>query len=253
MCTDAWGIRDHLPIFPRDFEMWYIDHLQQAFFALELTYSTTPGQARPFSIMPLHLLFMVAIQFKMLRIRNEMRNGYEKHRFELKKKVSAKTRKIIQNPATALDIAHLREREIVNFLKVAGLSDDHADHIYDSIIVYRNDKIAHAKGHIELRLEAKINEYFDALETVQKVYQYMNQSLAQNWLNKVQKGEDIGQFFEKQLRGSLLCPRDLVSVVRAFVASPKLSYTQHLQALQKLQDINIKNSYDCSRFKYIRS
>ena len=252
MCTDAWGIRDHLPIFPRDFEMWYIDHLQQAFFALELTYSTTPGQARPFSIMPLHLLFMVAIQFKMLRIRNEMRNGYEKHRSSLKK-VKTDVKNILQNPATALDIAHLREREIVNFLKVPGLSNNHADHICNFTIVYRNDKIAHAKGHIELRLEAKINEYFDALETVQRVYQRMNRRLANDWLNKVQKGEDIGQFFEKQLPGSLLCPRDLLDIVRIFVASPNLSPTQHSQALQKLQDINIKNSYDCSRFKYIRS
>ena len=252
MCTDAWGIRDHLPIFPRDFEMWYIDHLQQAFFALELTYSTTPGQARPFSIMPLHLLFMVAIQFKMLRIRNEMRSGYENHRSSLKK-VKKDVRDILQNPATALDIAHLREREIVNFLKVAGLSNNHADHIYDSTIRYRNDKIAHAKGHIELRLEAKINEYFDVLETVQRVYQRMNRSLAKNWLNKVQAGADIGQFFETHLRGSLLCPRDLVDIVRVFVASPNLSPTQHSQALQKLQDINIKNSYDCSRFKHIRS
>ena len=251
MCTDAWGIRDHLPIHPGASEKRYIEHLQRAFFALESTYSTAPGPARPFSIMPLHLLFMVAIQCKVFRIRNEMRSGYNKHHSALKARKDIK--KILQNPATPLDIAYLGESEIVNFLNVAGLSDSNAKSIKKSIIIYRNKKVAHAWGHIEIHLEAKINEYFDALETVQRVYQYMNRSLAKNWLNKVQAGADIGQFFEHHLRGSLLCPRDLVDIVRAFVASPDLSPTQHDQAFQKLDDINIANSDDCSRFKYIRS
>ena len=220
---------------------------------MESTYSTTPSPARPFSIMPLHLLFMVAIQCKVFRIRNEMRNEYENHRSSLENRVSAKTMKIIQNPATPLDIAHLRESETVNFLKAAGLSARDTKLIRRSTIKYRNRKIAHAWGHVEIRLEAKINEYFDTLETVQRVYQRMNRRLANNWLNKVQAGADIGQFFENHLRGSLICPRDLLDIVSAFVASPNLSPTQRDQALQKLDDINIDNSDDCSRFKYIRS
>ena len=253
MCQYAWGIYDHLPIRPSTYEKRYIDHLQRAFFTLELTYQTARAPVRPFSIMPLHLLFMVAIQCKVLRIRKEMRSEYEKHRFSLKNKVGEKTRRILRNPATPLDIAHLRESETVNFLNVVGLSTSDLKRIKKSTIKYRNKKVAHAWGHIEIHLEAKINEYFDALETVQIAYQHMNRRVANTWLKKVQKGEDIGEFFKKHLRGSLLCPRDLVDVVRVFVASPKLSPTQRDQALQKLDDINIDNSDDCSRFKYIRS
>ena len=252
MCQHAWGIYDHLPILCDPIEKDYINHLRQAFFKLELTYPIALSTARPFSIMPFHLLFMVAIQYKVLRIYNERRNAYQTRRIKLKK-VKKSTKKILQTPTSPLDITYLREREIVNFLKDADLSTNYADRIKKSIIDYRNKRIAHAWGYTEPHLKTKINEYFDALETVQIAYRRMNLKVANNWLKKVRKGDDIGNFLDKHFLDSLLCPRDLVDVVRAFVASPKLSYIQRAQTLQKLQDINIKNSYDCSRFKHIRS
>ena len=246
MCQYAWGIYDHLPIRCNSIEKDYIDHLRLAFFKLELTYPTSLGLDRPFSIMPLHLLFMVSIQCKVLRIYRERRNAYQT-------KVGQRSKSILQTPTSPLDIAYLGEREIVNFLKVAGLSTNHANRIYKSIVKYRNKKIAHAWGYTEPHLKTKINEYFNALETIQIAYQDMNRIVANDWLNKVQKSDDIGNFLDKRFLDSLLCPRDLVDVVRAFVASPNLSPAQRSQALQKLDDIDTANSADCSRFKYIRS
>ena len=252
MCQRAWGIYDHLPIRCDPIEEDYIHHLRRAFFKLELTYPNALRTARPFSIMPLHLLFMVAVQYKVLRIYRERRNAYRARHIAIKK-AQKRAKNILWAPTSPLEIAYLSEHEILNFLKVAGLSTRHTKRIYNSIIKYRNKKIAHAWGYIEPHLKLKINEYFGALDTIQVAYQHMNRSMANDWLNKVQKGDDIGNFLEKRFLNSLLCPRDLADIVRAFVASPKLSHIQHNQAFQKLQDINIKNSYDCSRFKHIRS
>ena len=251
MCSDAWGIRDHLPIRPDTYENRYIRHLLRAFFTLEITSPIERDSARPFSIMPLHLLFMVAVQYKILRIYRERPHEYEIYRSKLQ--VGRITKEHLREPKSPTEIAYLKERFIVDFLKIGGSFNDDAKRINESIIEYRNDKIAHAKGHIELDLKKKINEYFDGLEDVQTAYQNMNRSLAKDWLDEIQSGEDIGNFLERRFLNSLLCPRDLVDIIRTFVTSSKLDSIQLEQALQKLNDVNTENTDDCSRFKHIRS
>ena len=239
MCEAISGILNYLPISRDKIENEYIEHLRETFLVLESSKSLAP----PFSVVPFHLLFMMAVQYKVLRIYNEQRRGYQGAiaKISMKKRV----KKQLRVPTSPTAIGFLNENKIISILKIAGLSDADKEYIKNSIIDYRNDNLAHAKGYIELHLELKFNEYFSGLEFVQKAYREMNRNVAESWLGEVTKNDDIGEFFENQLSGSHLCPRDLVDVVSVFLKSNKLDYVQQKQAVQKLRQITIRNPGNC--------
>ena len=64
MYEDAQEIFGYLPIRKTQVEYEYIEHLRNVFLVLDQTENT----ARPFLIMPFHLLFMMALQYKALRV-----------------------------------------------------------------------------------------------------------------------------------------------------------------------------------------
>ena len=64
MYENAQEIFDYLPINRSKLEADYIDHLWNVFIALD----NAENSARPFVMMPFHLLFMLALQYKVLRI-----------------------------------------------------------------------------------------------------------------------------------------------------------------------------------------
>lgn len=100
---------------------------------------------------------MMAVQYKVLRIYKEKKEKYE---IALTIKNPRDGEKDILMPESALTIAFLGESEIIDFLKIVGVSKDDVLNIKKSIIRYRNDKVAHAKGYVEANVEAKIEEYF---------------------------------------------------------------------------------------------
>ena len=235
-----WDLSDYLPLRSNDRDSRYIDHLKQVFSVLESVKvnknSATKEKedlARPFSIMPFHLLFMMAVQSKVLRIYKELPEKYMLA-FTIKKPQNGK--EDVLTPNSPKEIALLNESEIISFLQIAGLPDNEAKGIVTSIIRYRNNSIAHAKCEIESNLESKVNEYFHKLDLIQKAYKKMNESVAQNWLNKIKADKDIGdigEFFENHLWGSYLCPCDLGDVVGIFLKSKKINLEQLNQAVNK--------------------
>jgi len=84
---------------------------------------------------------MMTVQYKVLRIYKEQKEKYE---LALMIKNPRDEERDILAPESPLVIAFLGESEIVDFLKIAGLSADDARNIKKSIVRYRNDKIAHA-------------------------------------------------------------------------------------------------------------
>jgi len=226
MYEDAQEIFEYLPIRRNTTENEYIEHLWQAFSALDQAGTT----ARPFAVMPLHLLFMLALQYKVLRIYKEWK---EKYKLALTTKNPRDEAKDILAPESPLTIAFLGESEIVDFLKIAGLSVEDARNIKKSIVRYRNDKIAHAKGYIEKELELKIVEYFDWLKKLQAVYQPMNQKVADDWLTEIEVGDDIGQFLETHFLDSCFCPRDFGDIIGKLLEAEQLDFEQWEQIVNK--------------------
>ena len=243
MYQDVLNIFDYLPVRSDDDNGEYIEHLWQAFLSLE---STTPS-AQPFSMMPFHLLFMLAVQYKVLRIYKELPREYELASILIRDDIH----KDLLKPQVPKTIALLGESEIVHFLRIADLSRSEAKGIVTSTIRYRNKKIAHATVNIESDPIIKIKEYLRNLEVVQRAFLKINRSMADDWLNRVQSSdENIGDLLDIHFQRSLHCQRDLVDIVRAFKASRKLTLTQYNQALQKLHDSTIDKSSDYRRFSY---
>jgi hypothetical protein len=226
MYEDAQEIFDYLPIRRDTPENDYINHLWQAFSTLD----GGEAVARPFAVMPFHLLFMLAIQYKVLRIYKEQKEKYE---LALTTKNPRDEEKDILAPESPLAIAFLGESEIVDFLKIAGLSADDARSIKKSIIRYRNDKIAHAKGYIEQDIEAKIAEYFGWLEKTQIVYRTMNQEVALAWLAEIEAGDDMEQFLETHFLDSCFSPRDFGDIIKTLLEADELDFEQWEQVVNK--------------------
>lgn len=222
----AQEILDYLPIRRDTSENDYINHLWQAFSTLDGGVAAT----RPFVVMPFHLLFMLAIQYKVLRIYKEQKEKYE---LALTTKNPRGEEKDILTPESPLAIAFLGESEIVDFLKIAGLSMDDARSIKKSIIRYRNDKIAHAKGYIEQDVETKIAEYFSWLETLQNVYHPMNQNVADAWLAEIQAGDDVEQFLETHFLDSCFSSRDFGDIIETLLEAEQLDFDQWSQVAKK--------------------
>ncbi len=220
------NIFDYLPIRRNTPENNYVNHLWQSFSVLE----ESETLARPFSMMPFHLLFMLAIQYKVLRIYKEQKEKYE---LALTTKNPRDEEKDILAPESPLAIAFLGESEIVDFLKIAGLPADDARNIKKSIIRYRNDKIAHAKGYIEPDIDTKIAEYFDWLEALQSVYRQMNQNVANIWLAEIQTGDDVEQFLEIHFLDSCFSPRDFGDIIETLLVAEQLDFEQWEQVVSK--------------------
>lgn len=226
MYEDAQKIFDYLPIRRNTPENDYIDHLWESFSVLD----GSELAARSFAVMPFHLLFMLAIQYKVLRIYKEQKEKYE---LALTIKNPHDEEKDILAPESPLTIAFLGESEIVDFLKIAGLSVKDARNIKKSIVRYRNDKIAHAKGYIEKDIEIKIEEYFDWLERLQIVYHSMNQSIIDLWLSEVEIGDDIEQFLETHFLDSYFSSCDFGDIIETLLESKQIDFNQWMQVVSK--------------------
>lgn len=217
MYEDAQEIFDYLPIRRDTTENEYIDHLWQAFSTLD----RSEAVARPFAVMPFHLLFMLALQYKVLRIYKEQKEKYD---LAMTTKNPRDEERDILAPESPLAIAFLGESEIVDFLKIAGLSADDARSIKKSIIRYRNDKIAHAKGYIEQDVETKLAEYFGWLEKLQTAYQLINQQVATRWIEEVEAGDDMELFLESHFLDSCLSSRDFGDIVGTLLEAEQLDF-----------------------------
>ena len=243
MHQDVLNIFDYLPIRSDDESREYIEHLWQAFLSLE----SATSSAQPFSMMPFHLLFMMAVQCKVLRVFNEMPERYSLA-FTLRREVNEN----LLEPEVPGTIALLGEADIVHLLRMADLPKSDAKGIVTSTVKYRNETIAHARAQIERNPGNKIKDYLRRLKIVQKSSQYMNRSLANNWLNEIQKDDDIDNFLETRFQSSFLCPFDLIDVVSTFLASQKLDNAQSAEAAQKLKACTVDKSNDYRRFSYIQ-
>ena len=244
MYENEQEIFDYLPIRRDTPENDYINHLWQAFSTLD----RGEAVARPFAVMPFHLLFMMAVQYKVLRIYKEQKEKYE---LALTTQNPRDEEKDIMAPESPLTIAFLGESEIVDFLKITGLSADDARSIKKSIIRYRNDKIAHAKGYIEQDMVTKITEYFSWLETLQNVYRPMNQNIVNVWLTEIQAGDDMDQFLETHFFDSCFSPRDFGGIIGVLLKAERFDFNQWEQVVDK----GLELAYDQTIFelKYIET
>ncbi len=202
MLEEANEIFNYLPIRTNPAENDYINHLWSAIEAI----SNGDSSAHAFTMMPFHLLFMLALQYKILRIAKEKNSEY----------LTCFTISVCQNsekvskPQSVYSLTELKERSMVDLLKLIEVDKTIIKKI-KNLIDYRNDTLAHAKGGIEPNPVDRIEEYIQALRDLQVSFAVINNIVAERWKKEKEKDQEISEFVELHLAEEYLCPADFKS------------------------------------------
>lgn len=189
-----------LPINASQAESRYVDHLWDAFIALDGAGNS--GQA--FSIMPFHLLFMLTLQSKALRVAKLFPQATDL----FFSGVGGRDKTKLLNPErSAFDFALIHERTLPEIFRLVGMPDQDIG-LIKSLIDARNNNLAHAKGGIEADPEGKVEQYLAALRMLQPYFTTYNDQVADEWMEAVNAEENLNDFVVLRLPESHLCQAD---------------------------------------------
>lgn len=226
MYENAQEIFSHLPIRRSQLESDYVDHLWKAFLVLDESKSS----ARPFNLMPFHLLFMMVVQFKALRISKIHEKSCELFFCG----VAGRSKKeLLSDKLSVFDIALINERTIPEIFQLIDLETEKINSI-KKLIDDRNDRLAHAKGGIEQEPDEKIALYIEALQNVRSNFYLMNQQITENLLSDLISEDDVTQLLESLLSNHSLDENDLAEVAKILLESEKIISEQWIQLAEYL-------------------
>jgi hypothetical protein len=169
MYEDAYEIFDYLPIRRDKLENDYLDYLWSSFSELE----KSELSARSFCVMPFHLIFMMAMQYKVLRV---SRINPEACNLFFCGVAGRSKNEFLSDKKSVFDIALINERTIPEIFQLFGLDNDKIKSI-KALTDERNNTLAHAKGGIEQKPEEKIDLYLQAIKSIQKKFNRHNENL----------------------------------------------------------------------------
>ena len=213
MYEEAREILNYLPIEPRT-ETLYINHLWGAFEAL----IEKKEPVRAFSILPFHLLFMLAIQYKIYRISAWKNSEYLKilmncrtYRYEdriilIRNAPIPDKNGLISRESSVRNLSKIKEGHIFRLLKVIDVDDLVIKKA--RILVDIRGTYAHANGIIEENIESRINEYLSIFQSVQLKMPPLNDQVADKWLADLEQGESMADYLELYLGKEYLCQAD---------------------------------------------
>lgn len=234
MNKDPEEIFNYLPIRRNKIEDDYIDHLWQSFISLY----NSDNISKSFAIMPFHLIFMMVVQYRVLRIFKEYPDKYN---LALIIKNPRSGTEGVLNPDSPTTIAFMKENEIIDLLKVYGVSVDIIRKIKNTCTNYRDDSIAHAKGYIEQDLDNKINEYINCLESLQSFFFEINKKVTEERILTAIDGDDMEYHLNEVFLNHYLSIRDFECVLKDVIESEKLT-TEQLHSVIDM-GLKITNEY----------
>ncbi|MCF7887669.1 MAG: hypothetical protein K9L76_00165 [Candidatus Omnitrophica bacterium] len=196
----AVEILDFLPIRKRVAEDGYIKYLWDSF----LTLDAFGGDGRSFNIMPFHLLFMLALQFKALRLAKLFSQAANLFFAGVGGRDKAK---LLNPERSVFDFALINERTLPEIFRLVNMPGQAIGSI-KSLIDDRNNNLAHAKGGSETDPEGKIDQYLNELKGVQTHFSEANDHIAEQWITEIIDEEVLSDFVELRLLDSQLCPAD---------------------------------------------
>ena len=203
MNEDAYQIFEYIPIRLDKIEDEYIKHLWDAFVVL----NSNQGSGKSFSIMPFHILFMMVLQYKVLRIKQQREIQYIER---IRKWHKAEKQKLLLKANSVFEFGLLAETSLPGILNIIGLSEDSINKI-KNLVMHRNDNVAHAKGGHLFDVDEKIYEYLSCLSEVQKCMELLNNEVTKNWLKEIENEESLDDFKERKLASTYLCNEDFRS------------------------------------------
>lgn len=197
----AEKIHEYLPVNRNPFEDQYIYHLWDAFITLNGLGNGSEG----FSIMPYHLLFMLSLQYRVMRIIM----AFEKECLLVFSTVGGRDKVKLLNPERSVfDLACLNERTIPELFQLLD-SDKEILKKIKNLVDYRNDSLAHPKGSTALDYEKRVPQYIEILDQLQPSFIELNNSVAEKWLHEMEPGESGVEYIDLHLQEEFLCPADM--------------------------------------------
>ena len=225
MFEEAQKILNYLPIRKNKAENDYIEHLWNTFSELE----TSESSARPFCVMSFHLLFMLALQYKVLQI---SRTNVESCNLFFCGVAGRCKDVLLSDQKSVFDIALINERTIPEIFQLVGLDNLRIKSI-KYLIDERNNNLAHAKGGIEQKIEEKLNLYLQEVENIQQKFKSYNEEMAKNWLGEISEENDIDQLLENWFLDSSITPRDFGDIIETLFEAKQLDFDEWIQVVNK--------------------
>jgi hypothetical protein len=233
MYEDALEIHKYLPI-KQGSEFRYIKQLWDSFKLLNEGENDVPY----FSIVPFHLLFMLAVQYKAYRISAWDRNFYlsrinsshcrtygSKNKQQLLRNIPLNKLSVWDTTQSSVKtLCLINEKDLFNLFDIIGIEKSIKD-IACSLVDNRNDRL-HANGEIDEEAKKKIGEYLIILDHIHKKTEErnINMDVQGNWVEDIEEGDlDLIEFFEKKFLYSQFSPRDFGSTLEEMLGSDKLS------------------------------
>ncbi len=232
MYEDAQEIFDYLPIRRNLPENDYIDHLWQSYTALE----NSGNDARFFSIMPFHLLFMLGLQYKVIRLAKCHKQAID---LFFSGVGGRNKNKLILNQRSVFDIALIGEKTLIDVFQLINLQQIDIKRIKE-LIDKRNDTLAHAKGSIDREPEKRIANYIDSLSVIQKQCYQLNQDFVERFIAEIQSNDDTGLLLDVQFLKLGLCLHDIDDIIQIILESQKLN----MPHWEQITNLGLALSYD---------
>lgn len=197
----AYNIFEYLPIrFQSELEEEYQWYLWGSFMAL---INDRISQASRFAVVPFHMLFMLAAEYKALRVSKAMPEQY-RHAFTFRS--SHRNHTSLLAPTSPYDFSNMHERSLFDLFRIVGADDvliAKAKNLTD-----RRNELVHVNGAIEVDAEGNIKKYLNVLEELQKLFVPLNKAMAEEWIAGIDPEDDRAVFVESRLAASYLCPID---------------------------------------------
>jgi len=204
MLDEASNILDYLPISRSPVEDDYIKYLWGNFERLA---TSDDDLAESFSATAFHLLFMLAVQYKALRIAEELPAEYDRC-FTLfrPKRDAVKALK----PSTVFDLSLLPERTLFDLFKLSGINASCLTNC-KKIVDRRNNEFMHATGNKPTNVDQHISHCLNQLGGIQTCFTTYNDKIAKSWGDELETGEEIPEFVGLRLYQTRLTRADFAS------------------------------------------
>lgn len=204
MYEDALRVLDYLPIRRSSLDEEYISHLWGSFDVLA---KQDDNSVAAFSLTAFHLLFILSIQYKALRIFKERRAEYDKV-FLIYPLRSDDL--VIRSPNSVFDFGRLKEKTLFELLKIVGIEDGCLNQC-KQIVNERNSGFMHASGNIHKNPSEHISLCLIQLDKIQERFISLNDAVSTSWRSELTIGDEYREFIEPRLYGSLLSRADFES------------------------------------------
>lgn len=201
MFEDANNIFDYLPIrMQSELEEEYQWYLWDSFMAL---IEDPASQASRFAVVPLHMLFMLAAEYKALRVSKAIP---EQYRLTFTFRNSRIDQTPLLEPTSPFAFSILPERSLFDVFRLVGADD--ALIVRAKNLVDRRNDLAHTNGVIESDSGGVLAEYIQVLASLQPYFKSHNDAVASEWIADIEPEDDRSEYVESRLAASYLCPAD---------------------------------------------